>query len=439
MNAQNRNPDDLITNHHVNKKMQQFLSGKSLHKFLMLAGTAFCVFGLQAYSQKSCYTFHTNAKNNPLKNFIVKSASESRPFFADIDGDGDLDCFAGEYTGSANAGIAFYRNIGNNSQPKFEQVISNNPLASVTVGTISLPYLIDIDDDNDFDCFIGDGKFGALVFYQNTGTPKNAVFEKQSAGFNPLRMVKLSTTDQAEPAFADIDGDGDYDCLITDLYGDEYFYKNIGSAKEPLFEKMTGKDDPFSFLKDFEATGVSFYDWNKDGLTDLFIGTKYYQNYGSKSAPLFIRNNNEAPEFGTKNDLYPIRWADLNSDGFIDAVAGTPTGKFAYFTTAPEVSITPDQQQAIAVGRNITLTVYPQGKEFAYQWMKDGNIISSAVNTNLVASKAGNYSVRVTNTCGSSSSDEVAITSSNGTSLSVSAEDAIANNTDKFQVYPNPA
>ena len=181
-------------------------------------------------------TFLINNHENPLKNFSIPLNKESHPFFVDIDHDGDLDCFSGEYANGQLSKIYFYRNDGTTKAPLFKQVTGiNNPLNKVGANTLTIPYFIDIDADGDYDCFIGEGTTGAIIYYKNTGTATQPQFEKQSAAYNPLSMVKFLASGVANPAFADMDGDGDYDCLIVDEEGNEYFFKNEGTREKPCF------------------------------------------------------------------------------------------------------------------------------------------------------------------------------------------------------------
>src|SRR5215216_3357145 len=71
-------------------------------------------------AQKNNFTI--DQRNNPLKNFSVVTNKESHPFFVDIDGDGDLDCFSGEYANTQLSKIYYYRNDGTNKKPFFKQV-----------------------------------------------------------------------------------------------------------------------------------------------------------------------------------------------------------------------------------------------------------------------------------------------------------------------------
>ena len=62
------------------------------------------------------------------------------PTFADIDGDGDLDAFVGEY----DSGIVFFGNEGTRNNPVFG-FPSSNPLGLSVVHEYAHPTLIDND------------------------------------------------------------------------------------------------------------------------------------------------------------------------------------------------------------------------------------------------------------------------------------------------------
>lgn len=276
--------------------------------------------------------------NNPLKNFTASSKNESHPFFIDIDGDNDLDCFIGEYNNGKQSKIYYYRNDGNNRNPIFKNITgAGNPLSAVNANTISIPCFIDIDSDGDYDCFVSDGITGAVMYYENTGSRTRPQFQKQSAAFNPLSMIKFSASGIANIAFADVDEDGDYDCLVTDEEGDENYFKNTGTSLAPAFVHVANTNDPFKFLEaDNGIYNISFYDWNKDGLTDLFVNTTYYKNTGSKEMIRFAKSNYDEPVFhnsiAQKYSYTPLRWVDLNNDGNTEVFQGSAHGSVIYQT-----------------------------------------------------------------------------------------------------------
>ena len=114
------------------------------------------------------FTQRTGA-SNPLNGIDV--GYYAIPTFVDIDGDGDLDAFIGTDNGS----ILYYKNTGTASAPVFTQRGGNNPLDGIDVGTYSAPTFADIDGDGDMDAFIGENS-GTLYYYKNAGTAFAPVF-----------------------------------------------------------------------------------------------------------------------------------------------------------------------------------------------------------------------------------------------------------------------
>jgi len=90
--------------HQAQQSLQHILA-KTCTIFLLIAG-----FSLTVSAQQK--VFAINNHDNPLKNFSVPLNTESHPFFVDIDHDGDLDCFSGEYANGKLSKIYFYRNDG---------------------------------------------------------------------------------------------------------------------------------------------------------------------------------------------------------------------------------------------------------------------------------------------------------------------------------------
>ena len=195
------------------------------------------------------------------------------PSFVDIDNDGDLDAFVGEFTGS----IFFSRNIGTTSNPVFAAA-TINPFGLIDVGDFVSPVFVDIDNDGDLDAFVG-GYQGNTLFFRNTGTASNPVFA--AASTNPFGLTDVGIA--ASPSFVDIDGDSDLDALIGNSAGNTLFFRNNGTVGNPVF--AAASTNPFGLSKVGYSASPAFVDIDADGDLDAFVGefsgnTRYFVNNG---------------------------------------------------------------------------------------------------------------------------------------------------------------
>ncbi|MFT4661732.1 MAG: hypothetical protein ACI8XB_002012 [Patiriisocius sp.] len=206
------------------------------------------------------------------------------PVFADIDGDGDNDLIMGHENDQTN--MIYYENVGTANLAQFGESVDasigiNLPLDEHFVD----PEFVDIDDDGDLDLLGGSvlygeyDSYGALIYYENTGSPSSPQFD--TADINPFNFDSDGIDDFVFPTFSDLDLDGDMDLILGAYDGDLRYYENIGSNVAPNFGApllnelgLTGTDN-FSFpaLADFDG----------DGDADLIVGeylgnANYYEN-----------------------------------------------------------------------------------------------------------------------------------------------------------------
>ncbi|MBC8205194.1 MAG: VCBS repeat-containing protein, partial [FCB group bacterium] len=195
--------------------------------------------------------FYRNIGNTQNYNFILEDSafagiayiSPIYPDFCDIDADGDYDLFMGHSETQYYRNISFYLNTGTPQEPQMELVTHN--FASIEEDGIAHPRFCDIDDDGDFDLFVGVGtnfglgspySNGKISFYENIGTPEVYDFDLISTFYDSIYVQ-----DEASPCFADIDNDGDYDLFVGkgddtayfavgSMGGDLVFYQNNGTA-----------------------------------------------------------------------------------------------------------------------------------------------------------------------------------------------------------------
>ena len=267
--------------------------------------------------------------------------SSSAPTFADIDGDGDLDAFIGEYDGNIN----FYRN---DSGTFTEVTGSDNPFDGVSVGSYSTPTFADIDSDGDLDAFIGESD-GNINFYRND----SGTFTSVTGTGNPFNGTDVGS--YHTPTLADIDGDGDLDAFIGEYDVNIYFYRNDSGT----FTSVIGTGNPFNGTDVGYNSTPTLADIDSDGDLDAFIG-EYDVNiyfYRNDSGTFTSVTGTGNPFNGTDVGSYHTpTLADIDSDGDLDAFIGERDGNINFYENAITASITAGTAPAEG-GANGTFTI----------------------------------------------------------------------------------
>jgi hypothetical protein len=157
-----------------------------------------------------------------------------------------------------------------------ERIPVDESKGAFITGTASAVHAVDWDGDGKIDLLIGDIG-GNVYLVPNEGTSKKWVFGKYrqlEAGGKPLRVGH-----DAGPFAADWDGDGKLDLLVGAGDGSVWFYRNIGTAKEPKLAEgvqlvspgYQGGEAPKDVQRGSRAK-ICVVDWNGDGRLDLLVG-----------------------------------------------------------------------------------------------------------------------------------------------------------------------
>jgi Ca2+-binding RTX toxin-like protein len=267
---------------------------------------------------------------NPFDGIDV--GGQNAPVFADLDGDGDADLVMGESDGT----LLYFLNTGTTAAPVFvAQAGALNPLDGVDVGSQSAPAFADLDGDGDLDLVVGEGD-GTLTYYENIGTPSAPAYVERAGAANPFDGVDIGS--QSTPAFADLDGDGDFDLVAGESGGTLLYFENTGTSAAPAYVQQTGAANPFDGIDAGSQSAPAFADLEGDGDLDLVVGESlgtllYFENLGSATAPDYVQQTGAANPFdGIDAGIQGMpAFADLDGDGDADALVGEVGGGALYF------------------------------------------------------------------------------------------------------------
>ncbi len=274
-----------------------------------------------AHAADPDYCFQNFVNGFGLAPVVIRS----NPALGDLDGDGDLDALIGEYGDST----VFFRNTGTALAPAFAAPVANAFGLDPVVGIHLSPALADIDGDGDLDALFGEND-GRIFFLQNTGTAMAPAFA--AAAINPFGLADAGT--ESNPAFADIDGDGDLDALIGENYGDTLFFQNTGTAITPAFAAPV--TNPFGLADVGFRSSPTLADIDGDGDLDALIGefngnTIFFQNTGTALAPAFAAPLANPFGFTDVGNSSSHAFGDIDGDGDLDALSGEGNGNTIFF------------------------------------------------------------------------------------------------------------
>jgi hypothetical protein len=195
--------------------------------------------------------------------------------FGDADGDGDQDL----YVTTTRAGNVYFRNEGG---CRFVDATKDAGLTFVAESEI--PTFFDADGDGDLDLFVTNTARWTLETYDESlkywrgkrSLDELIQSEKQHDVFyrNDGKGRFVDATKEAglegkgwggDVAVFDVEGDGDLDLFVCNMFGSSALYRNDGKAKfADVTREVLGKTS-------WGAVGARAFDYDGDGLLDLYV------------------------------------------------------------------------------------------------------------------------------------------------------------------------
>jgi hypothetical protein len=205
------------------------------------------------------------------------------------------------FIGAGDGKIKYFKNNGTIAAPTLQQQLTtNNPLDTVDVIEFSAPTFVDIDNDGDEDLFIGalDGK---LHFFENVGNSSSPTFQQQFATNNPFDGVDVD--DFSSPVFVNIDNDGDYDLFlgrtsISTLSTTVSFYRNDSPVSTYQLPTVAPKT---LVIYPNPTKGILSFEQNLTGLATI------YNNLGQSVRALQLNGQNQLSAEGLPVGNYLLR------------------------------------------------------------------------------------------------------------------------------------
>ena len=183
---------------------------------------------------------------------IGSAAPGSTPRLVDFDNDGDLDVVVAG-TGGA---IAAFRNTGGS----FALLSSDNPFAGIVNAANASVAFADVDHDGDMDMVMGVSTGPLRTFLNTAGS-----FAEVTGAANPFNAI-VAQGGRLQPAFADLDHDGDAELVVQDASTQRLLvFRDTGSGWVRDYKLESG----FGPLSVSAPGDLAFGDLDSDGAVDM--------------------------------------------------------------------------------------------------------------------------------------------------------------------------
>ncbi len=251
--------------------------------------------------------------------------------------------------------VWLYHNDGTNSAPLFHtKSLSFIQDRMIDLGAGAYPVFYDIDQDGLVDLFAGNYGYydtsyldeflilhteqtGKLAFFKNTGTQETPAFTFAERDFATVSALDLRGI---VPAFGDLDGDGDTDMLLGCETGQIILYLNSAGTGEPVNLEFNQSD--YQGIDVGAYSTPQLFDLDRDNLDDLIIGEKggnlnYFRNTGTFQKPAFTLVTDSLGKVNVTDpavslDGYSVPFFFRDAAEHTHLLVGSEQGVIYYFT-----------------------------------------------------------------------------------------------------------
>ncbi len=283
-------------------------------------------------------------KNNFLQESMIDLGEGAYPTMFDYEGDGDLDLLVGNwgYYGSPYiTKIAFYKNTGTATIPKYDLITDDYSNLSSSLGLLNnmAPTMGDLDGDGDSDLLIGDNS-GRFSYFTNTaplGPGNPAVFSTTAtANFGNGFLTGMDIGNKAYPQIIDLNKDGLLDIISGSQNGKIAYYQNTGTVTVPTFSLITSFLGGINVTQSACSNGQSMpFIFSDAGVYKLLIGSEcgnlfLYDNIDGNLGGTFSLISANAFGISDGEHTAPVLY-DLNNDARLDLMIGNYSGGLTFY------------------------------------------------------------------------------------------------------------